>query len=249
MRRLSIEAALYWAYRDELPKRGAEWGGSGGATAPGFSSADLGVKVDRWDDEPGFPTILGPPHPDAEIIDAHVQGLETMEVDGVRSRFWLAPECAALIEANDFSLGRLQVDVKSWVIMHARMGTRPMWEVEQWKVERRIDMRTGRTVQVGRDRNDRWHGGSHCPITYVPDPRAVINDRAEYSCWHEAMRLLRDRLDRALQSIALDPFDIPQQPWITGDTPKPMVLPSLTVTLPLQPSRMRKTRKRVIAAA
>jgi hypothetical protein len=248
MRRLSIEAALYWAYRDELPKRGAEWGGSGGATAPGFSSADLGVKVDRWDDEPGFPTILGPPHPDAEIIDAHVQGLEPMEVDGVRSRFWLAPECAALIEVNDFALGRLQVDVKSWVIMHARMGTRPMWQVENWKVERRIDMQTGRTIVVGIDENRNYQRGSHCPITYAPNPRAVINDRAEYTCWHEALRSLRDQLDGVLQSIKLDPFDIPMQPWITGDTPQPNILPSLTKVLPIA-RRTRKTSKRADAAA
>lgn len=75
---LDIEDALQWAYRDELPKR-AHGGSFTGSISPGFHIAP----PTRIEDEPfgrvgrppGFPAALGDPHPDAERIEAAVNGL------------------------------------------------------------------------------------------------------------------------------------------------------------------------------
>src|SRR5260221_13486685 len=74
---LDIEAALRWAYRDELPKR--QHGGrydSRDLTAASMSrlaAADDEQPCDQR--EPGFPAAMGDPHPDAEMIEKAVKHL------------------------------------------------------------------------------------------------------------------------------------------------------------------------------
>src|SRR5258708_38814561 len=79
---LDIEAALRWAYRDELPKR-QHGGRYDTRNLTGMMSDPAGaelVRRDAQDDddrcrEPGFPAALGDPHPDSVVIESAVKHL------------------------------------------------------------------------------------------------------------------------------------------------------------------------------
>ncbi|MGE0575435.1 MAG: hypothetical protein AB7F22_10515 [Reyranella sp.] len=210
---MDIEAALQWAYRDELPK-GDGGGGLGMYRAGGF--VDYGVSIDKWDTEPGFPSAMGDPHPDALAIEAAVNKLQPMPIDAAAHRDWLAPECAAMIDADDRIMRNLIVDVRPYVAMHAKMGTRPEWRVE-WHISRRIGG-NGSPIVLGMDTRRRYLDGSHCPLEIAPDPREVLNDRAEYTCWHEALMELTDALAGRLSDRIVLPPEAPARPWVDGET-------------------------------
>lgn len=92
---LDIETALRWAYRDELPKdrrtviipgaqRQGVWSpylypaGYGDASPMFRDGADGGPSggyADGWDRDPGYPKVIGGPHPDALTIEAAVKNL------------------------------------------------------------------------------------------------------------------------------------------------------------------------------
>ncbi len=233
-RRLNIEQLLHWTYRDELPKLGADYGGSG-ATAPGFSGVARSGSNFLY--EPGFPAAMGEPHPDALAIARFVDALEPMAIDGASSRDWLAPECAAMIAPDDPVLSNLIVDVKHYVMMHARMGTRPTWLVGRWSVERLIG-RNGKVCVV-----EAGHTGACCPLEVLPPPREVVNDRAEYACWHEALMMLVELLTNQLADHEVLPLTAPAQPWLRDEEP-PHILRDLTKpwVFLTKPKRARRRR-------
>jgi hypothetical protein len=206
-----IEKILHWAYRDELPKMGAEHGGFS-ATAAGFSMVPRHEDFSR---EPGFPAALGDPHPDALIIAGTVQALSDHEadMDVLGQVEWLAPECAAYIDRRDIVLAAWRIDIAPYVMMHARMGTRPPWQVDGFRAHRVIG-RNGKPVVSGTDSNGRW---GWCPLDIAPDPREVVNDRAEYVAWWEALNLLAVRLSGMLGSWEPLPPTAPIRPWVTPE--------------------------------
>lgn len=234
MRRMDIEAALQWAFRDELPK-GDGGGGLGMYRAGGF--VDYGTSIDKWETEPGFPSATGDPHPDALMIEAAVNKLQPMPIDAAAYRDWLAPECAAMIDPADRILANLIVDVRPYVAMHAKMGTRPDWQVA-WKVGRKIGG-NGKPIVAGIDAKGRYLNGSHCPLDIAPDPREVLNDRAEYICWHEALMDLTDALAGRLTDRIVLPPEAPARPWVDGEQRR-TILADLTAP----PFPARKTARR-----
>jgi len=131
---LDIEAALRWAYRDELPKR--QHGGrydTRKLTAGSMSrlaAADDERPADQR--EPGFPAALGDPHPDSIIIESAVKHLGDWtgyrfgadRMDALTSDLPLAIDPAVVaIEAIAAMSGT--------VTINARMATRPKWSSDK----------------------------------------------------------------------------------------------------------------------
>ena len=82
-RKMTIEDALRWAIRDELPKRRQDQPIKG-PTPPSmhamWRAGVFGGPIDNWSREPGMPPALGDPHQDAITIEAHLLVLsETLQ--------------------------------------------------------------------------------------------------------------------------------------------------------------------------
>lgn len=217
-RSLDIEAALQWAYRDELPKIG-DGGGSlwAAGTTPMFRLAALGGPVDNWARDPGFPAALGPCHPDAVRIGEAVERLLSVEVDWAASRLHAVPEFAAMVGADDFPLRAMVIDPIPLVAMHARMGTRPTWQLDGLKAKRKIG-RNGKIEVVGLHPSGRPLPGSFCPIEWSHDFRNLAVDRIEYGVWHAALVELAQELgESALESLAVTGPAASDAPWLVPD--------------------------------
>lgn len=97
MREIEIERLVQWAYRDELPKRGI--GDVANMWTPMREYFELLTIVD---DEPGFPVIMGMPHPDALTIERAVQGLRSeLQLDWAEYRYVLMGDKAILAASID----------------------------------------------------------------------------------------------------------------------------------------------------
>src|SRR5258706_8142314 len=137
-RSLDIEAALRWAYRDELPKR--QHGGrydTRDLTAASMSrlvgaAADDERPADQR--EPGFPAALGDPHPDSIIIESAVKHLG----DWAGHRFG-ADRMGALTSDLPLAIDPVPVGIEAiaamsgTVTINARMATRPKWSSDKPK--------------------------------------------------------------------------------------------------------------------
>src|SRR5262245_7023767 len=121
---------LHWAYRDELPKTAI-----GGLT--GWEKLILlGTVIDEPRGDDHFPATLGAPHPDAEMLDSRVRRLQdvTMLWDDVCED--LMGELAPWAPANDPVLRRMPFQPGALVMTHAKMGTRPRWDLGPARVTR-----------------------------------------------------------------------------------------------------------------
>lgn len=219
-RLLDIEKLLHWAFRDELPKKDMSWSSSGGMS-PMFSLADLGTRVDDWSDEPGFPMALGGPHPDSLIVERAVEGLADADVDWPATRPRLMGSLAGLLNDNDVTLGALTIGRVGLVAMHAKMGTRPHWDMNPLPepvigqngkpVVQHVDD-NGKLVE-GR-RNKHPGTGARCPLMWFPAPREVAYGRIEYSVWHATLVELAAQLFGALEEHQATPPAAIAQPWV-----------------------------------
>ena len=126
-RKLDIEAALRFAYRDEIPKRGNAASTSLGSSFHLVTKVGtLGTMIDEPMSEPGFPAALGDPHPDALVIEQAVRGLGAI-------REATLDDDSILTGLEGFSLdpatyiARAMQNVPALVAIHARLGNRPSW--------------------------------------------------------------------------------------------------------------------------
>ena len=218
-RPVDIEKLLQWAFRDELPKQSIE-GTWGYEVSPMFRLAALGTTIDSFSQEPGFPNALGCCHPDAEIIGAAVLQLDDAEIDWPATRRRLLGPLRGLVSLNDPTLSRLTIGRAGLVAMHAKMGTRPRWDLEPLP-EPTIG-RNGKPVVQFVDDDDRlvegrrgrhYGRGARCPLTWCPAPREAAFARVEYSVWHMTLVELSDRLQLG-ERTALAPA-APPAPWTT----------------------------------
>lgn len=217
---LDVELLLRWAYRDELPKRQG-----GGLVSVSSSWEDYGERIDNWSREPGFPVALGPPHPDSIVIEHAVNRLPKVAPDWAASRRRLLPECADLLDDDDYVLRHMVVDPRPLVAMHARMGTRPPWEAGPMSCAR-VQAGNGRAKVIGRTDSRHYADAARCPLDWTPEPRGLASDRAEYAIWHGALCALA--ADLMLSSwIALPPATS-ASPWLVPDPPV-TILPDLVV--------------------
>lgn len=209
-----IELVLQWAYRDELPKSGAEYGGRSGM-APMFAIADLGVRVDEWHREPGFPAAMGETDPGAFVVDAAVRELRPLGIEWPAHKQWLVPDCAGLLDDDDFVLSAMSIDPIPWVVSSAVMGRRPDWAVD-WHVGFRPHGVNGMPTVI-----DRRRIGARCPLDITPDARGVVADRAIYVAWHQALAALAealfDSVDGRLSELRVLPPACSARPWVEPD--------------------------------
>jgi hypothetical protein len=207
---VDIEMALRWAYRDQLPKRGGAanprhvlnervWspymfpaGYSG--TSPMFREAVGGGPsegyADGWTRDPGFPPVLGAPHPDALAIEETVIGLAAYA-----GHSFGADDTAGLMHGFDLPSWRGHLDfvqagmeaiasMAGIIAVHARAGTRPRWTRElpeplpvtgsngkpQVLVEELFVQRVDRRGRVRYEPADEAAPGTICYREPVPSP-------------------------------------------------------------------------------
>jgi hypothetical protein len=232
--RIDVEKLLHWAYRDELPKRELDAGSGGG----GFNTlAELGTIID---DQPyarpqryaGF----GKPHPDALLLDWLVNGLEDVTLQWPAGQNVLAGHLVRYVTKEDaFVIGRMRAQPAGLVRAHARMGTRPFWDV--WYRFEPVMMANGRPRVQRLDRHgklvDCSHGqrdylqGGQCPVRIGigsrPGERGrlgapmveIISARFEYLMWRRGLDELVERAARAglTDWIPVAP-QAPVAPWL-----------------------------------
>ena len=211
-RHIDVEKLLHWTYRDELPKRGAEWGGRA-AFSSGFSGQP---RVDDWSRDPGFPVALGPPHPDACLVEEAVHRLAILEMEATAELVEFCLPACGLVDPADIRLRALEVDPVPLVAAHARMGNRPEWRSEPPRPGRIIGA-NGHVVVHGLGSNRAYKIGAACPLEWWPDPAAIVADRVSYYVWHVALGELVAALSDSLERwIPLPPAASPC-PWTVPD--------------------------------
>lgn len=95
---LSIEEALRWALRDEIPKRRFDQALGSAPSMPSIHpmwANGLFTRVDNWSREPGMPLAMGECHPDADRIEAAITALnpESLDLTPYRIGHGLGPGC------------------------------------------------------------------------------------------------------------------------------------------------------------
>lgn len=218
--RIDIEKLLHWAYRDELPKRSVDTAGAV------WEMAVLGVRVDKSGGEPGMPIAMGEPHRDAFIVEEAVASLPTMEASWPECRDFVAPDFGALLGDDDITITRLQVPAAVYVETHARMGNRPDWEVEGWRL-RRIIGRNGRVQVEGLASDGHVRTGAYCATIVEPDPREIVADRVIYGAWWQGLTDLAAALSDSLERWIPTPPAVSPAPWLYPDA-QARILPDLS---------------------
>lgn len=232
-RPVDIEQLLQWAYRDELPKRAI-----GGLTG-WEKTIYLGTSVDEGNFESGFPVALGPPHPDALLIDYAVRSLSDVTMLWEHECAGIMGNLAAYVEADDPVLRRMQFSPACLVTAHARMGTRPRWDLGPARL-RPMFGRNNKPVVRGITAGRRYQEGAYCPLelelagttrllTGDSIAREIACARAEYLIWR-----------RALGELAAESWDLrdhvaqlpraAERPWITDTEQKHRVLRDISAS-------------------
>lgn len=261
---LDVEAALSWAYVDELPKRKVafDFGGGGAfpSVSPMFSMCALGGRVDNWSREPGFPAAAGPPHPDALLIEAAVERLGTAPLSCETSDY--GEELLGLVD-DPAAFGVLALrGVVNLVRIRARLGDRPSlgeapapgpWKNENGSASVKrivtdwVDDGLGGTMPKATEiaspayRKGLYHTGAYCPLRWSPAPRETMLERAEWAAWWSALSWLAGELEE-LETIRVTSPNAPRKPWLTPAAVV-SVLPDLR-----EPVRPVARRRRRVAA-
>jgi hypothetical protein len=235
---IDIERLLQWAYRDELPKREI-----GGLTGWESDILLLGTRIDTsgYDrGEPGFPVAMGPPHPDALMIDYQVRALPEIKIDWEATSAILMGHLSSYVDVRDFAISALGFELPALVQMHARMGTRPDWRVGEIKLKR-VNGANGKPVVNGLTRGGRYGSGAHSPLQLDPPATEIACARAEYMAWRSALQWLVDE-KWSLESYVVTAPAAAEAPWLADIERRARVLASsIRTTVPAITPRDRKT--------
>ena len=239
-RLLDIEDVLRWAFREELPKRRDEDGGTYmreyPSVSPMFAMCALGGRVENFSREPGFPLAMGEPHPDALLVEAAV--LELQEFAG--HRFPAGPLGLLTNLPQDLdehaAVAQAMEQLVDLVRIKARLGARPTFAaspipaaiVDSRGRPRVLILRTEMRADVegrlrphpveqpcGAEGKDRYPKGAYCQLHW-DDPKSILIERAQYAAYWAALDLLAHRLAGKLASIGVLPTAAAQRPW-AGD--------------------------------
>lgn len=236
---MDIEDVLSWAFRDELPKGGpnATRHQSPGypSVSPMFGMVQFGARIDNWSRDPGFPLACGDPHPDALLIAAAVEQLARFAEQPIETMLDLGSGLAALGADEQGAMRKALRGVVATVEACAKLRKRPYWTsklypepvrsasgspmVARWESMPSKTL-TGETVteEVLAPVEVRLKGvyptGAICPLTFCPDPKVVVNERAEYVAWWAALNTLTEDLAGQLTSIAVIGPGAAQRPWL-----------------------------------
>ena len=255
-RKMTIEDALRWAIRDELPKRRADSPirGPRCASDPVWRMVAMGGRVDNWSREPGMPPAMGDPHPDAITIEAHLQVLsETLQKAAAGSAVCPLDLLAYPIQFN------LRGKADLGVLTSATMYATPSWLVTA-AIRRPPEVAGGieiepvmaknnkvalwRTVQtpcgegpdgkpwftshdeVATAKGDSRNNGLFCKLTYTRTGDEVLEEQLRYAYWHAALVYLVPAL-QFLTSIEVLPPKAPMAPWVEPAEAEREPLPNL----------------------
>lgn len=242
---LDIEDVLRWAYRDELPK--AIRSGPGlradlarlayPSASPMFAMVAVGVPVDTFAREPGFPVAVGGPHPDALIVRNAVETLIRMDDHTFEGEPGLAPDMSGFGIDERAVLATAAGVMGHLIVKCAKLGSRPSLPdlpecgavqtsngkprvlAPRLVADEYLGGRTGTRkmlAPVTAMRGNTYEAGAHCPVVWEPSPQAVVRDRAEYAVWWAALDFLARELRGKLSSISVLSPSAPQRPW-AGD--------------------------------
>ena len=258
-----IDLLLQWAYCDELPKQSID-----GLT--GWERLTyLGTNVDRGDSgyDVKLPANLGPPHPDALTLDYFVRKLEPVVVNWKRQRKYLMGDLhhylteddpivvsmstsplatlvsdrKAVIDRGPQIVGSRELSPGHLVMMHARMGTRPIWDMGPTRL-RAVRGRNGKPMIEGISAGRRYKPGAYCPMQLDPPAQEIACARFEYSIWHQALVTIANESWK-LEDHAVQQPTAAAAPWLTGDPIAPRVrsdnVERSTSKLPLKPARLQ----------
>lgn len=238
--KIDIERMLIWAYREELPKK--ELSTSGWDGVAGFLDRG-GVEIDRdpWEDHLRSQRYaIGLPHDDALQLDHMVRSLSDVTVQWPGSRGILVGALRCYETPADTVLMRaMKAQSIGLVMQHARMGTRPIWNLEHRLS--RVTLKNGKHLTQHVDRHSKvvdcnsgqrdYIRGGQCPLRLDPSVAEIASARFEYFVWHSA---LVELVRKANASGIFDdhqamPPAAAQAPWITGER-KGRILPALQET-------------------
>ena len=227
-----IDRLLQWAYRDELPKgyRPDDRYGVTPAISPMFRFANLGGPVDNWSREPGFPLAMGTePHPDALSLHNAVMGVDDTAIAFPDQAHSLLGELAAFLTPEETpAVAAMRAHTAGLVTLHARMGNRPIWQVDY-----------SFTREVGRDRNAPIRKGKarkHLKATQgelriLPRACEILCARFEYCAWHAALSEIAAALSGSLRDHVPLPPECPPTPWIDGEPEPARILNEAAATM------------------
>ena len=255
-RKMTIEDALRWAIRDELPKRrqDAPIRGPRCASDPVWRVVAMGGPVDNWSREPGMPLAMGDPHPDAITIEAHLQVLsETLQRAAAGSA--VCPLDLTPYPVQVELRGKASLDVLISTAMHAT----PSWLVTG-AIRNRPEVSGGievepatsangkitlwRTIhtpcgegpdgkpwftshdEVATSKGDGRDTGLFCKLNYTRTGVEVLEEQLRYAYWHAALVYLVPAL-QFLTSIEVLPPKAPIAPWVEPEGEERLPLPDL----------------------
>jgi hypothetical protein len=242
-RALTIEAALRWAFREELPKQ--ERGG-----------IELGTRINATNRYGVVPLLCDEePHPDAVCIGEAVKGLNRLDLEkptdwnpiadlGDLGGYGRAAVEKALASETEIVRGgalRHRTRLEALIVQYAVLGDGERWKAEPTKIapvlkngkakwwvrERRWvnkgnspDEKLGHWAEAevsGVDAKGRPRPGSYHKFHLDPDPHLAICARIESQVWRSALDMLREEIGE-LETIALKPSELPREPWAAGST-------------------------------
>lgn len=263
--KIDIERLLSWAYREELPKK--ELAVTGDTTS--WDSVDRflgygGVEVDRdpWELHLQSQRYagVGKPHEDALALSHIVSSLDDVTIQWPAAARILLDDMAPYMTGQaEFLIRKLCSQPAGLVRAHARMGTRPVWDVfwqfgpvilkNNHKLVQYVN-RHGKVVDCTSGQRDYLRGGRSPLRLYLGRPgdrdrlmdkvatAEIVSARFEYFVWHSALREIV-RLTKgswALKDHEPTGPTAAQAPWLTGAERKSRVLPALQETVNHKPA-------------
>lgn len=234
---MDVQDVLAWAYREELPKdRGL--GGNGGepcAVSPMFAMGAFGTRVDYYHREPGFPSAIGPPHPDALLVEAAVERLAAFADQEIDEIPLLLPDFGEFGVDERQSVRRALGMVVGLVVKCAKLDQSPFWSTSTSPGPlysgngRPMVVRlepifsktlTGEEVEhetlvpVTAEHKNSYPFGAYSPLEYDPSPQSIADERAEHLVWWGALAGIASELEGKLSTIAVLSPGAAQRPWI-----------------------------------